>query len=119
MLYGRYFEFPIRTHGLLVRGLEPKLRKSLGACLFSVSDRILQIFEISVPDLALADCARVSKIQNGGHKTTRDKVNLIFYFINGCEGPLCLKVNKLRQARGKEREIIFHYQFGLSQKSVT
>ena len=29
---GRHFEFLIRAHGLLVRGLEPKIRKSLGAC---------------------------------------------------------------------------------------
>ena len=37
-----------------------------------------QTTKISVPDLALEDCARVLKIQNGGHKT-----------LNRCEGSLC------------------------------
>ena len=36
-----------------------------------------QTSKISVPDLALADCARVLKIQNGGHKS-----------LNRCEGSL-------------------------------
>ena len=104
-----------------MRGLEPRFQKSGGSDHSPKISRLRAISVISVPDLALADRACVLEIQNSGHKAqnTRDKGNLIFYFINGCEGPLCLKVNKLRQARGKEREIIFHYQFGLSQKSVT
>ena len=40
-----------------------------------------QTSKISVPDLELADCAHVLKIQNGGHKT-----------LNRCEGSLCLSV---------------------------
>ena len=39
--------------------------------------RLRAISVILVPDLALADCARVLKIQNGGHKT-----------LNRCEGSL-------------------------------
>ena len=40
--------------------------------------RLRAISVILVPDLALADCARVLKIQNGGHKT-----------LNRCEDSLC------------------------------
>ena len=39
-----HFEFLIPMRSLLVRGLEPKLRKSLEFLLFSVSDRILREF---------------------------------------------------------------------------
>ena len=58
---GGHFEFLIRARGLLVQGLEPKLRKSLGAC-SEICDapRICesQTSKISVPDPALADCAQ-------------------------------------------------------------
>ena len=58
--------------GLLVRGLEPRLRKSLVEICES------QTSVISVPDLALADRAiyraRVLKTHKGRHKTRAIKV---------------------------------------------
>ena len=48
--------------------------------------RLRAISVILVPDLALADCARVLKIQNGGHKT-----------LNRCEGSLCIRDNFVQQ----------------------
>ena len=57
--------------------------------------RLRAISVILVPDLALADCARVVKIQNGGHKT-----------LNRCEGSLCRLTDQLACVSQKTRKLL-------------
>ena len=58
-----------------------------------------QTSKIPVPDLALADCARVLKIRNGGHKT-----------LNRCEGSLWYLGRTARSSLdNNNRDFKIHY----------